>query len=304
MAVVVDILGEIPVICAVRNPFLKALSVAVTKGFVSVHEGTKGSSMTDSPYCVAEVYDIAFTFRDYSKAVDFLIEASLQAGLTKVSSMVELGCGPGQYCREFSRRGITSYGIDRSPEMVLYAWKLCEQEKLTCQIIEADCLSFNLPQPVDLAVCMMATFNLLLTNDDTIAHLRNVADNLIEGGLYIIELNHPRDIFQARSSTNYEWEIERDGIKVKTNWGSDATIDPLTEIETGTIIYTVEKDGAFEQFVSRERWRDVSFGLISALIELSGRFKIIATYGDLDLAVPFDNDKKAWRMVLVLRKIR
>jgi len=264
----------------------------------------KGQSSVDkSPYSLPEIYDIAFTFRDYSKAVDFLVEAATRTGLTKVSSMVELGCGPGQYCREFSRRGVISYGIDRSPEMVLYAWKLCEREKLASEILEADFRVFNLPQPVELAVCMMATFNLLLTNEDIIEHLGSVADNLVDGGLYIIELSHPRDMFQLRTSTNYMWEMERDGIKVKTDWGSDATVDPLSEVETGTIVYTVERDGAIERFSSREQWRDISFGLIKALVELSGRFEIAATYGDLDLAVPFDNDKKAWRMVLVLKKM-
>ncbi len=260
--------------------------------------------MDQTPYSFPEVYDIAFTFRDYPKAVDFLIAAASQAGLTKITSMVEFGCGPGQYCREFSRRGVVSYGIDRSPEMVLYAWKLCEQEKLDCEIIEADVRSFKLPEPVELAVCMMATFNLLLTNEDTIEHFRSVADNLVKSGLYVIELSHPRDVFGPRSSTNYEWEMERDGIKVKTDWGSDAKVDPLTEVETGTIIYTVGKDGAIERFISREQWRDITFGLIKALIDLSQRFEIVATYGDLDLTVPFDNDKKAWRMVLVLRKNR
>ncbi len=76
--------------------------------------------MTNSPYQYPELYELAFSWRDYSNAVDFISEAAALAGLTEIRSMVELGCGPGQYCREFARRGVTAYGVDSSPEMALW----------------------------------------------------------------------------------------------------------------------------------------------------------------------------------------
>jgi len=113
--------------------------------------------MSENAYSLPEIYDIAFAFRDFSKAVDFLCQVSANAGMTDITSMIELCCGPGQYCREFSRRGIEAYGIDQSNEMVQYAQKLIAEEKLSCKIIEDDVRTFMLPQKVDLAVCMMAS---------------------------------------------------------------------------------------------------------------------------------------------------
>ncbi len=258
--------------------------------------------MNTSIYTLPEIYDIAFSFRDYTKAVDFLIEAAALAGLSDISSMAELGCGPAQYCREFSRRGITAFGVDYTDEMVTYAQKLTSDERRTCEIIKADIRSFRLPQRVELAVCMMATFHCLLSNKDIVSHLNSVADNLKENGLYIIEMNHPRQIFNQSPSAQNTWEVEQEGIKVRTDWASDATVDPLTEIGEGTVTFTVEKDNKTEEFTCTEQWHEISLGLMRALLELSGRFHIAAMYGDLDTAVPFDNDKKAWRMILVLRK--
>jgi SAM-dependent methyltransferase len=216
--------------------------------------------------------------------------------------MVELGCGPGQYCREFSRRGKTAFGVDLETPMLAYLEQLCKDEDLTCRAINADMRAFRLPQPVDLAVCMMATFGHLLTNRDTVDHLNAVADNLTDGGIYIIELQHPRDMFCVGKSTDNCWTIEKDGLKVTTDWGSESTLDPLTEIEDVTTRYTVESEDTTETFESHTQTRHISAGLIRALIDNSSRFKIASMYGDLNIDQPFDNTKKSWRMILVLRK--
>lgn len=255
-----------------------------------------------SPYLHPRVYEIAFSFRDYPQSVDFIEAAVGAAGLTEIDSMVELGCGPGQYCREFSRRGKTAFGVDLEEPMLTYLEQLCRDEDLTCQGIPADMRSFRLPQPVDLAVCMMATFGHLLTNQDTIDHFHAVADNLTDRGMYVVELPHPCDMFGAGNSTDNCWTIEKDGLKVTTDWGSKSTLDPLTEIDDVTARYTVESVDKTETFESHTQTRHISAGLIRSLIENSGRFKIASMYGDLNIDQPFDNTKKSWRMILVLRK--
>jgi SAM-dependent methyltransferase len=258
--------------------------------------------MSESPYQLPEIYDIAFDFRDMTKAVDFLQSAAARTGQTEITSMVELGCGPGQYCREFARRGIPSFGIDLSPEMADYAARLCRDENIPCKIITADMRDYALPHPVDFACCMMATPHLLLTNDDMVAHLRAVAANLTDRGLYIMEFSHPRDTFDSGMSAQNKWTMTRDYVTVETDWASDAIIDPLTEINTGTITFTVRTPTGTNTHQFRERWREIPAGLITALAALSGRFEIVDWYGDLDLNQPFDCGKKAWRMITVLRK--
>ena len=258
--------------------------------------------MNDSPYSLPQIYELAFSFRDYPKAVDFLIAASEAAGLPKIGAMVELGCGPGQYCREFARRGTASFGVDLSDDMVAYTRQCCRDENLPCEIIEADMRAFGLPAPVDLAVCMMATFHLMLTNDDIVAHLNAVADNLTPGGLYIAELSHPKDIYRPESCADNRWTMEDNYCSVTTDWASDSILDPITEVRNGTVTFKIKHPTRTETHSFSESWREISVGLIHALVELSGRFRIVATYGDLDLNVPFDTDKKAWRMVLILQK--
>ena len=258
-------------------------------------------TVADHPYSLPHLYDVAFSFRDYARAVDFLLAAARRASGRDPASVVELGCGPGQYCREFARRGLPAFGVDRAPEMAAYAARLAAGENLPCAILEADIRRFTLPHPVDLACCMMATFHLLLTDDELAAHLDAVADNLNPGGIYIIELSHPRDFLTRQRSTRNLWTVDRDGLSVTVDWGSDAVTDPLSEITTGTVSYAVSGPSGAARHESREQWREISAGLIRALIRLSGRFAIVAWYGDLDTGVPFDAGDRAWRMILVLR---
>jgi SAM-dependent methyltransferase len=255
-----------------------------------------------SPYLHPRIYDIGFSFRDYPQSVDFVEAAVGAAGLTEIDSVVELGCGPGQYCREFSRRGKAAFGVELEEPMLAYFEQLCKDEELPCKAVRADMRSFRLPQPVDLAVCMMATFCHLLTNRDTVDHFHAVADNLTDRGMYLIELPHPRDLFAAGKSTENRWTIEKDGLKVTTDWGSESKLDPLTEIEDVTVRYTTESEDKTEAFESHTQNRHISAGLVRALIENSGRFKIASMYGDLKLDQPFDDSKESWRMILVLRK--
>jgi len=259
-------------------------------------------NMQESPYSLPEIYEIAFSFRDYPKSVDFICEAATAAGLDSINSMIELGCGPGQYCLEFARRGISAVGLDSSPEMIAYVGRKAESEKIPCRAIEEDFTSFTLAEPVDLAVCMMETFEHNLTNRDAVANLTAVADNLTENGLFLIELSHPRDFLTSYQSANSKWTMERDGIKVDTDWAAVGEPDPLTETTDIKVTYTVTENEKTQVYCTPSKMRNYTAGLIRALVDLSGRFKIATMYGDLDMNRPFDMHKNSWRMILVLRK--
>ena len=268
--------------------------------------------MIDRTYSLPGIYEIAFSFRDYPQACDFIAEAANLAGSKQIGSMLELGCGPGQYCLEFAKRGIKACGLDLSEEMTSHVRHLAESKKLNCSVILNDMRDFQLGEPVDLAVCMMATPEHLLTNRDMLDHLNSVADGLSDDGIYIMEMSHPRDFLTPSSSTQNHWTMESGETKVTTYWGENSRkdadvrhlgdIDPLTEISDVKVRYIVEKHGKTTEHQFETQTRAYTAGLMRALIELSGRFKIANMYGDLDVNQPFDNTDKSWRMIFVLKK--
>lgn len=254
-------------------------------------------------YALAEFYDIAFDFRDLDRECDALDTLCVRHRGAKPVSFVDIACGPGYHCLQLALRGRASFAFDLSPEMIAYARKKASSVGAEVSFQVADMRDFTLPNPVDLAFCGISTIHYMLKNDDLVAHLRSVAQNLTPGGLYVFEANHPRDQFGVGSSTKNEWESNRDGTTVRMSWGlDDVHFDPISQISQSTVRMDVTRDGKTEthRFINTDRTYTHQEFLL--LIEKSDVFQVCEWLGALDPNQPLDNSKASWRMIPVLRR--
>ena len=141
-------------------------------------------------------YDIAFE-RDLEPEIAFLEACMARWRDEPVRRILELGCGPAYHTRRLARGPYTLIGLDRSAPMLAYAAERAGNEQVAAEFVTGDMMDFHLPSPVDLVLSMMATASHIMTLEQMVIHLRTVADNLTPDGLYILELPHPRDIFQG-----------------------------------------------------------------------------------------------------------
>jgi SAM-dependent methyltransferase len=257
-------------------------------------------------YSLPEIYDIAFSFRDVPDEVDFLLEATQKYSARKITSAIELACGPGYHTREIAKRSLVSDGLDLSPDMVAYTRSLIQKELLRAEIFEGDMRCFRAAKKYDLAYLLMASFAQLLTNQDILDNFNCVADLLSDGGIYIIETAHPRDFFgEEEPSVKHAWQISRGDITVETNWGGDdQQFNPLTDVDDILVSYTVTTPDGITRYECPDKYRRCSLTTFQALVKLSGRFEIAAMFGGFDLNLPLTNDRACWRFIPVLRKIR
>ena len=252
-------------------------------------------------YQRAFYYDIALR-RDVSREVDFVHAVYRHFTHSDLQSILEIACGPGYHARAFARQGVRAVGLDLQPDMIAFARDQANAEDLNVTWLAADMRRFELPAPVNVAICLFDALDALTANEDLVQHLRHVAANLTPGGLYIIDLTHPRDV----SLTNYgdfRYGGERDGIHVEITW---ATTEPKIDLVKG-VAYTglevyiddngremVIQDSAAERlFVPQE---------IQLLADLSAAFKVAGWYGDFDLSQPLDTSPQSQRMIAVLQK--
>lgn len=257
-------------------------------------------------YDLAEAYDIAFDFRDLGEECDQLDSLCHRHHGDPPRSFLDVACGSGYHCIEYARRGIRSVGLDLSASMLNYARSKSERHGAEVEFIQADMRDFALAKPVDLAFCAMSTFHHLLTTDDVIRHLRAVARNLTERGLYIIEAEHPRDAFGIAQTLKHEWESERNGIVVKSSWGSPSDhFDPITQIVDTTVRLEVLSPNAdsprTHEFVTP--LRRLTHQELTLLIASSRVFEAVAWLGRLTPECPFSNKPESIRMVPVLRSL-
>ena len=74
---------------------------------------------------------------------------------------------------------------------------------------QGDMTKFTLAEAVDMAAILMDSTSYLLDNDAVIDHLDCMAKALMPGGLYLLEMSHPRDVFHVGKSAGTDWSATR-----------------------------------------------------------------------------------------------
>ncbi len=250
-------------------------------------------------------YDIAFGFRNIKKECDFLTACAKKFSGRKLSSVVELAAGPAAHAVEFGKRGLAIYALDKSAEMLAYARQKARQEGSRVHFLERDMRRFRLPEKVDLAVSMMDSLTYLLTDEDMLAHFKSVSANLKPGGIYVLELIHPRDFFTEKVSFGPVWRVKKDGTDITVNWGNftDRELNPLTQVVRMKALLKVRENGRRYNLSAIAPERMLTLSELKLLVRLSGVFKIATLLGDLNFRQKLDNSRRSSQMVAVLKKI-
>lgn len=255
-------------------------------------------------YSFAKYYDIAFDFKDVPQECRFLESLYAKHASRPLDSFIEFGAGPALHCMEMAKTLSKVTAVDLSDEMTRYAQAKAASLGVDVRCECADMIHYASSERYDMATLLMDSTSYLLTNADVIAHLKSVAKILNPGGLYVLEMSHPKAIFEVSKVTINDWEMEKNGVKVKIQWGAEGDkFDPITqqtEVSVKLEYVDGEKVGIIED---RSQQRCFTATEFSALVTASGCFEIVDWYGGMGLTVPFSNDEKSWRMVPVLRKI-
>ena len=129
----------------------------------------------------ARFYDAAM---DDPSARGARVLGSIRRNLPQASSILELGCGTGSILAQLTGFPALT-GLDRSPEMLAVA----SQKVPSARLLREDIQEFWLDERFDVVVCVFDTLNHLLTFDAWLSMFHAVYDHLVEGGLFIFDVN-------------------------------------------------------------------------------------------------------------------
>jgi SAM-dependent methyltransferase len=273
------------------------------------------SGIYDQP----ELYELACAYRDIPAEV-----SALQAWWdtyctgTGIESVLELAAGPAEHARELARRGLRATALDWSAAMCSYAAGQAKAAGVALDVVEADMRSFAIAGPdgtrvlFDAAITMLNSACHLFTLDDLIRHLTAVRAHLVVGGLYVVELAHPADLFAPTPRTSNDWTVDTQGMHADVHWGGRSDpIDPVTQVTNEHVTITATaQDGTIRTVsdtVPNRFWTLTEFTAAIALAnaarpdDSSGTWELAATYGDFDEITRLE-DPTAWRMILILRR--
>ena len=177
---------------------------------------------------LAHLYDVAFSW-DITDEVDWLL-ARLGS---EAKTILEPACGSGRMFPAFVRRGVEVVGLEMSETMIARAHKRMAAEGLPePRILQGDMTDFDLGETLDAAINPINSFGYLITREQAAAHLACVARHLRPGGIYFVQMDLiDFDNPPALTPEGNSWEMEHDGLKVRTAWFGRA-FDPTSRLET------------------------------------------------------------------------
>lgn len=243
------------------------VSINDARGLGARSQALESSDISDSSagharvYSNPKVYDIAFSFRDFASEAAFVLEAHYAMHSKFPKSFLEIGCGPARHSLALAETGLVErcVGIDVSKEMVEYAKASALEAGLEEQtdFVEADMMSthglssiLNLngdEDRFDAAAIMLGTLSHCIDNESAIQTLSNIADCVKPRGLLILELGHPRDIFQGQFCSDGFvecWEVGESGdVDFAEEMEEVSDDDDIDDIDDGASAEQQQMDG-------------------------------------------------------------
>ncbi len=121
------------------------------------------------------------------------------------AKVIDLGCGPGLYCKELSDLGLSVTGVDFSKRSIKYARK---QQQGDIDYIHGDYLSVDISGEFDAALMIYYDFD-VLSDEERIKMLDRIRSLLKKGGYFVFDVltpSHP----EADQETS-RWRVKQDG---------------------------------------------------------------------------------------------
>ena len=210
------------------------------------------------------------------------------AGLTKGSSVLDAGCGPGRISVELAAKGLDVTGVDIIQSELDAAKDSADAEGVKLDLINCDLRSFKSQKKFDCAINLYTSFGYCDTIEEDFQILKNIADSLRDNGFFILECTSRETAILY--FTDGEW-FERSGLTVLTQFSVEGAWEGLRSKWT-----IINRDGQriVHEFVQR---------LYSAIelkrMMLRAGFNSVEIYGNYDFS-PYNEHAKT--MVIVAKK--
>ncbi|MBI3989094.1 MAG: methyltransferase domain-containing protein [candidate division NC10 bacterium] len=177
------------------------------------------------------------------------LDRTIEKHHIKVESMVDVACGTGTLALVMAGRGIRTFGIDLSEEMLKRAKAKVRGRNLPLTLSRQDMRNFRLATRVDLTTCFFNSLNHLLTFEDLLDTFRSVHEALKDDGYFIFDLNNRRCFKALWTKTSVAHQ--EDFTLIMENH-----FDPGSHLARASLTIFQRKGKTFwrEQDMIQERW--------------------------------------------------
>jgi SAM-dependent methyltransferase len=264
------------------------------------NQGVNMKKESSELYNNPEYYEIAFSFRDIPAEVDLFEQCFKRFSRIPVESVLELGCGNSPHLEELVKRGYRYSGLDLSKAMLDYSREKAPRCDAEVNLIQADMNDFSHETRVDFVYILLGSLSVENT-PELMSHFNSVARVLKTGGLYFLDWCIQFDPPWATESGG-TWEMERDGIKVKTSV-SWKLINRVEQTFEETITQEVSDHDKRPNIIDKDVKRAIFPQEFLCSVEASRDFEFVGWWNNWDLGQPLEQTDKIDRPIALVRRI-
>jgi SAM-dependent methyltransferase len=251
------------------------------------------SNLYDNP----KYYEIAFSFRDIPAEVDVFEECFKRFSQIPVKLVLELGCGNSPHMEELIKRGYQYNGLDLSRAMLEYSRQKASHISADVNLIHGNMVDFSLDMLVDFVYITLGSLYVKSTSE-LITHFKSVTQALKKGGLYLLDWCIQYDPLKSKGDS---WEIERDGIQVKTtiSW---KVINRVEQTFEETITLEVNNHGEKLNIVGKDIKRAIYPQEFLCFVSGLKHFEFVGWWNNWDLRQSLEQASKVDRPIILIRR--
>ncbi len=251
----------------------------------------------DNLYKNPKYYEIAFAFRDIQEEVDTFEKSIQRFSQIPVTDVLEIGCGNSPHMREWVKRGYRYFGIDLSEAMLDYSREKSKDIREKVHFTCADMTDFTLTHKVDFVYIPLGSLY-ANTNEDINSHFDSISRVLEQGGLYLLDwcIN-----FEPLCETKDSWEMEEDGVKVRTEF-SISKLNKVNQTYEEGITLKVNDHGKEMSFTQKDSKRAIYPQEFLFLLQGRKDFEFVGWWNDWNLDRPLKGTETVSRPIIIIRK--
>jgi SAM-dependent methyltransferase len=255
------------------------------------------SDLYDEP----KYYEIAFSFRDIPSEVDVFEECFRRFSNVAMKSVLELGCGNSPHIEELTKRGYKYNGLDLNKAMLDYSMQKALNIGAEVNLIQDKMAYFALDVPVDFVYINLGSLYVKNTSELT-THFDSVSSALRKGGLYLLDWCIQFNLPNLASEGGEIWEIEKEGIRVKTTVTSKY-INLIEQTFEETIILEVDDHGKKFTITGKDIRRSIYPQEFLCFIHNRRDFEFVGWWNNWNLNEPLGQSMKINRPITLIRRI-
>lgn len=246
-------------------------------------------------YDYPKYYEIAFSFRNIKKEVDFLEAAIKKYSRAKVQTVLELASGNSPYLKELNKRGYRYMGLDSSAAMIRYAKNKARALRAHAVFIKGDMGKFSLTRKADIAIVLSGSLYGVKTDKAFLRHLHSVSRALRKGGLYLLDGVVK---FFPGNVEKQSWIMKKGGIVIKTTYFS-RIVNKKNNLCDESILLEIMENGEKTRLEQHAMKKSYPLQRFLDLVKQQGDFEIVGSFSDFSI---HKKPRKNARNILLLRK--